>query len=265
MSDCTNCGMPREPQDRFCTGCGQWLGDEPTVVRHASAHSRPGPEPPVDHWTSVAHDDPITATRGHGPAWYVALVGVVALLLVGVVLGVGALSRGLTGEDGDPAATASPAAGGEPVPSPSTDVAGTEQGAPARSLEISVSDSVAQHELASEVTNLLSAYQESINSGDYSTYISLFTPSVQTNLDLTQVAEDYSTTWTSDFQLTYIEELADGRTASWVDFVSTQASSKGPDGQTCTRWSIGLFLERDSVGLAIGSPPEDYQAFYEAC
>jgi hypothetical protein len=130
---------------------------------------------------------------------------------------------------------------------------------------VAVSAQAAEQPNAHVVVDVLTAYFVSINNRDFVTLRSLFTSAIQAKLSPERLAEGYRSTYDSDIHLRQIESLADGRVAAWVDFVSTQDAVDGPDGQTCTVWSIALFLEVEGNRVVIGSPPTTYQASYEAC
>jgi hypothetical protein len=130
---------------------------------------------------------------------------------------------------------------------------------------VAVSAQAAGHPAVRAVVDVLTTYFASINNRDFSTYRSLFTSDIQAEMSLEQFAEGYRSTYDSGAQLIRIEDLADGRVAAWVEFMRTQDAVDGPDGQTCTVWSIGLFLQREGSRAAIGAPPDGYQASYHAC
>jgi hypothetical protein len=130
---------------------------------------------------------------------------------------------------------------------------------------VEVSASAAQHRFATAVVDVVTTYVVSINDRDFATWVSLFTPAMQAEFDLDQLAAGFRSTHDSEVRLVSIEDLADGRVAAAVEFVSTQDAADGPDGLTCTRWGIVLFLQVEQGRLAIGRPPPGYRASYQAC
>jgi len=130
---------------------------------------------------------------------------------------------------------------------------------------VTVAAQASGHPAAPVAVHVLTAYFQSINSRDFVTYRSPFTSAIQGQMSLEQLAAGYRSTYDSQVQLSQIDDLADGRVAAWVDFMSTQDAVDGPDGQTCTLWSIGLFLQAEGGRVVIGRPPAGYQASYRAC
>jgi hypothetical protein len=115
------------------------------------------------------------------------------------------------------------------------------------------------------VVDVLTGYFVSIEQRDFATYRSLFAAPIRTAMDPGKVARGYRSTRNADVRLVRLDDLGGGRAAAWVDFTSTQAAVDGPDGQTCTRWSIGLFLQPEAGREVIGAPPSGYRATYRPC
>jgi hypothetical protein len=258
MTECGACGAARDPGTRFCRRCGARFDAE-----EAAQGTGTDPQPPT------GFDG---APVGRGAAWYAALAGGIAVVVAAAVLaGITWLGGGIeaggssgrvpvtepTVEEPSAAPTTTTQAPSVPPSTSAPPVAGNDV--------VAVSAQAAGHPAVHVVVDVLTAYFVSINDRDFTTYRSLFTQEIQAQLNLEQVAEGYRSTYDSGAQLLEIEDLADGRVAAWVEFVSTQDAAEGPDGQTCTVWSIGLFLQWEGSRAAIGAPPEGYQASYYPC
>lgn len=262
MTHCAGCGAERDPGTRFCRRCGRPFEEDGAPPRSGVGEQR----------ASGA------GGGGHGPAWYAGLAGGVAVLVVAVVVGGMALAG--TG-DGEPpeggtaystpwAAPESTPMSPRPLPLPTSRPTIPRPTPPPTPTPVGndvveVSASAAQHRFAPAVVDVVTTYVVSINDRDFATWVSLFTPAMQAEFDLDQLAAGFRSTHDSEVRLVSIEDLADGRVAAAVEFVSTQDAVDGPDGLTCTRWGIVLFLQVDQGRLAIGRPPPEYQASYQAC
>jgi hypothetical protein len=129
---------------------------------------------------------------------------------------------------------------------------------------VAVAPKASQHAATRAVVELLTNYFVSINVRDYPRYRLLHTRAERAKLTQKQFSTGYRSTHDSKALLLDIGSAADGRLLAVVFFVSRQDSSDGPDGQTCTRWTIGKFLEQEGTSLRIGKAPPGYST-YDAC
>ena len=274
MSHCTECGAERPPGTRFCIRCGARLWNDEDG-RTEATHDDVAAEPPEHRSSEYRHSAPPTS-MGHRPGWYAGLAGGVALLVVGVVLGAMAVTR--TGpwaetasvSTGDPGTTtfAPP-----PSTTPTTQTPVPQETAIQTPAEptvgndvVAVAAPVAADPRAPGVVELLTTYFQSINARDFVTYRSLYTPDLQSSMNLDDLAVGYRSTQDSGVELVSLEDQPDGRLAARVDFVSTQDAADGPEGLTCTHWNIALFLQADATGRWwTGRVPPGYHAAFQGC
>ena len=109
---------------------------------------------------------------------------------------------------------------------------------------------------------MLTRYFTDINQRTFNDYSSLFTPAKRTHLD----PGGYRSTKVSSAQLLALDTASDGRPAATVTFTSTQNPEDGPDGETCTHWTVIFFPEAQGDGTYLfGLEPTNYRALYTAC
>lgn len=109
---------------------------------------------------------------------------------------------------------------------------------------------IANNATARTVVALLTGYFTAINERDYTEYRNVVTRGArQTQAEF---EKGYRTTNNSQVQLRELGIGEDGRLMATVDFVSTQDAADGPEGQTCTRWTVAKFFEKDGSKLRIG-------------
>jgi hypothetical protein len=130
---------------------------------------------------------------------------------------------------------------------------------------VSVAPAAASDPRAPTVVTLLTRYFTDINQRNFGDYFALYAPDVRAALDQAQIVAGYGSTEVSGGRLTDISTAADGRPVATVTFTSTQDAADGPDGQTCTHWTVGFFLENAGRAYLFGSPPSNYQTEHVAC
>lgn len=119
-------------------------------------------------------------------------------------------------------------------------------GVPDPAEEVTVDVTVAStHERAAEFAQLLALHGNAINDSQYDVAFDLFTPSLQDRMEGVE-------TWRQGLLSTYWHELAvldvtgTGDTLTTQTQVrTTQLSENGPDGQTCSVWTLDYTMVRD--------------------
>jgi hypothetical protein len=260
-SYCTECGALRGEGETFCTNC---------AARFPDGEDTKGPGPV----------DAISDPPGHGAKWYLGLTVALAVIVAAGLVGAYALfgRRGTASgppdfsatvmstppdtSTSDPTATETPTPtfSDEPTPTPtfttSTPYAGN--------ATVAVAPQAADHPATRAAVALLSNYFIAINRRDYAAFRQLHTPAERAKLNRKQFTTGYRSTHDSEIQLSEMGAAADGRLRAVVVFVSTQNSADGPKGQTCTRWTVGKFLEVEGSSLRIGKTPPG-STTYTAC
>jgi hypothetical protein len=130
--------------------------------------------------------------------------------------------------------------------------------------QVTIGPAASQNANASSVAAFLGRYFTAINTRDYQSYSSLLSPPMRQTA--AQFASGYRSTVDSAERLVSISAGPNGDLAATVTFTSHQDPADSPDHQqSCTNWSITLFLERTSGGYLIDQPPPGYHASYQAC
>ena len=160
----------------------------------------------------------------------------------------------------------SPASPADPI-TPTTPAPVSSQALSQTVGTVTLTDGVMQDSDASSVATFLNQYFQAINNHDYQSYLALLTSPVQQGITSQQFDHGYATTADSAETLTGISTTANGDTQADVTFTSHQNPANSPDGtQSCTNWSISLFLQSDgNGGYLIDQAPSGYQASYQAC
>ncbi|MFD3403904.1 hypothetical protein ACFWUU_24675 [Kribbella sp. NPDC058693] len=117
---------------------------------------------------------------------------------------------------------------------------------------IAVDPAAAEEPAAADVVRLLTSYFTAINNHDYDSYQVLLTPAALATQTRKQFTNGFRSTLDSEITLLGLSTATDGRLLAQVSFVSRQNAIDGPDGQTCTRWTVGKFLEGQGTDLLIG-------------
>lgn len=167
---------------------------------------------------------------------------------------VGAAQTGAAG----PAAAGSAAGSVAPSPTESASSPGT--------AGVTVAGTAAQDPAASSVATFLNAYFSAINAHDYASYFSLLSPQAQQNFTEAQFQAGYGSTSDTAETLVSVSAAPDGDTVAAVTFTSYQSATESVDqADTCTDWSISLFLAEDGGSYLIDPPPADYHASHSSC
>jgi len=130
---------------------------------------------------------------------------------------------------------------------------------------VSVAPAAGHHPLAPTAVGLLTRYFNDIDNRTFDDYIFLFSQDMRAELDPATLADGYRSTSDSGGRVTELGVVADGRTAATVTFTSHQDAADGPDGETCTNWTVKFFLQRESGGYVFGPHPSDYHALHVPC
>ncbi|NIK57328.1 hypothetical protein [Kribbella shirazensis] len=129
---------------------------------------------------------------------------------------------------------------------------------------VAVAPEAAQDPSAADVVELLTAYFTAINNHDYDSYQAQHTRAARAALTRKQFTAGFGSTIDSEITLLGLSTATDGRLLAQVSFTSTQKAEDGPDGQTCTRWTVGKFLEGQGTNLRIGKALSGHST-HEAC
>ncbi|WP_298326861.1 S1C family serine protease [Haloactinopolyspora sp.] len=92
----------------------------------------------------------------------------------------------------------------------------------------------------------LANYFDGINTGDYEWAFEQLSPRLQAGSSVDSFAEGLLTSYDFDFAVHSVEPTDDGALV-WLEFVSLQAAEYGPDGESCTRWSLDYELVWDDA------------------
>nr|WP_246221453.1 trypsin-like peptidase domain-containing protein [Phytoactinopolyspora mesophila] len=100
------------------------------------------------------------------------------------------------------------------------------------------------------VVTTLAAYFSGINTGDYELAFDQLSPRLQDSMTMDEFAAALETSYDFGFEIHTIEETTDGAEV-WLEFVSIQAPEHGPEGESCTNWSLIYELVWDDGWLLI--------------
>ena len=262
---------------RFCTGCGASLSD-------ASRREAPARDSGREHEPTDIADFSGVRFRPKEPSQRSIRPGSIAAVIIVLVLAVASAGAGwwLSGRNGSPhpgsvppsatpeaagnhssgaasspsspSAAASPSTPSSPRPSPTTG-GGT----------VAVAPGAAQDPAMPSVVTFLGEYFSSINSHDYQEFIALRSPAAQAGLTQAQFDSGYNGTVDSAETLQSISAAANGDTVAAVTFTSHQNPDSADNEESCTNWSISLFLEAGDNGYLIDEPPPGYHASSTSC
>ena len=251
MRLCPTCERPRIEGSRTCSGCGRpypvglanltdiaGLGREKTAARTRFLPLRPA---------VVVAVVIVLLAGGGGVAW-----------LIGRPKPAPVLGSTLT-TTAPPAPPDTPAPSGSPAPSSSPSSANSGSGL------VAVTDAAAQDPQVQSVTAFLDTYFAAINSHRYYAYKALFVPQVQQGLTQAGFDSGYQGTVDSAVRLVNIATAADGDTQAVLEFTSHQTPNAANNEESCTNWSISLFLAQQGGGYLIDVAPPDYHAASEPC
>ena len=269
---CTRCGARRVEGTQYCAQCEAAFKDETADSRAGRAAER---------------------APGYGTGWFVGATAVLAAIVTGAILGGNALiARSVAAPEAtaanyyrltpdgyitdgpvDPVET--PSESWTPAPtedetsdSPQVSSEPSETAAPSvpnvGNELVTVAPEAAQDPSAPEVVELLTAYFTAINNHDYDSYQAQHTRAAQATTSRRSFVSGYRSTADSEITLLGLSTATDGRMLAQVSFVSSQNAEDGPGGQTCTRWTVGKFLEGQGTNLRIGKALSGHVS-HEAC
>src|SRR5690606_21368382 len=92
----------------------------------------------------------------------------------------------------------------------------------------------------------LASYFDGINTGDYEGAFEQLSPRLQAGSSVDSFAEGLLTSYDFGFAVHSVEPTDDGALV-WLEFVSLQAPEYGPEGESCTRWSLDYELVWDDA------------------
>jgi hypothetical protein len=266
----------------YCTTCGARRAEGAKYCSHCEAAFKDETSPPAD------------SPPGYGADWFVGATVVLAALVTGAILGGDALigrsvaapettvvrNQRLTPDgfitDGPvQPVEETPTEVWTPAPSedetsdiPTVSTEPTESVTPSEPVlgndVVAVAPEAAQNPAAADVVQLLTAYFTAINNHDYDGHQAQLTRAARTNMSRQEFEKGYRSTVDSEITLVSLSTATDGRLLAQVSFVSRQDAADGPDGQTCTRWTLGKFLEGQGTGLRIGKALSGHSS-REAC
>lgn len=254
---CTRCGRPRTAGSRFCTGCGARF-----------------PGPATEQAAQPARAAPVRGRFSPGPYPSAVVVVAAAVAIAAAALGgwqfaVHLTSHGTQKEAGGkltPAAAVHSTASPSPTPSPAAVSPDPAPSQPQSVGDVTISTDAAQNQAATGVAQFLDQYFTAINNHDYQSYISLLSPQSQQGFTAAQFSSGYRTTVDSAETLTGISTADNGDLQADVSFTSHQDPADSVDGtQSCTDWTISLFLEQNGSSYLIDPPPSSYQSSHTAC
>ncbi|WP_166345590.1 trypsin-like peptidase domain-containing protein [Phytoactinopolyspora limicola] len=96
-------------------------------------------------------------------------------------------------------------------------------------------------ELHLAVAQTLDRYFGGINSGDYQLAFDQLSPRLQGSMTAADFAAGVETSYDFGFEVHWIEETPQGAEI-WLEFTSIQAPGYGPEGESCTHWSLDYEL-----------------------
>jgi hypothetical protein len=150
-----------------------------------------------------------------------------------------------------------------PAPSASPD---TTPSLPPAAGTVAITSSAAQDPESTSVAEFLNQYFAAIGNHDYQAYTSLLSPQAQQGLTAAQFDSGYRSTVDSSETLTSISSAANGDIQADVTFTSHQNPADSVDGtESCTNWSISLYLQQNGSSYLIDQPPSSYHSFHAAC
>jgi hypothetical protein len=115
------------------------------------------------------------------------------------------------------------------------------------------------------VVDLLTRYFSDINSRNFDDYRLLFAQQTRHNLDPQQLAIGYRSTKDTAARLITVATAPDGRAAATVTFTSQQDAADGPDGETCTLWTVDFYIQTENNTEVFGPHPAGYQSQHTPC
>jgi hypothetical protein len=116
---------------------------------------------------------------------------------------------------------------------------------------------------AAAIQAVINRYFQAINGRDYAAYQATQSPG--NAMTESQFQAGFGSTRDSDVLITGITIGPGGQPAADVTFTSQQQPQDGPEGESCTKWHVMMFLDSKAGTYTIGAPPNGYKASYQAC
>jgi hypothetical protein len=256
MRLCPTCERPRIEGSQACSGCGRpypaGLANLPDIVGfsrgRAAARKRPVLSPRPAAFVAIAI---VLVVGGSGAAWLLGRHKPSS--------GTGA-AQGFTSQATPPA---TPASSGPPSPPPSSSPANPSSANPGQAT-VTVTGAAAAGSVA--VTAFLDKYFTAINSHHYNAYKAMYAAQLQQNMSRASFNSGYQGTIDSAIRLINITNAVDGDTQAVLKFTSHQIPTVADNEESCTKWSVSLFLVQDGGGgYLIDTPPPGYHAASAPC
>lgn len=110
--------------------------------------------------------------------------------------------------------------------------------------------------LRDAIAETFANYFGGINGGDYRRAYAELAPAFRATVDYASFADGVSTSFDFDFRVRSVTPTLDGAEV-WLEFVSLQAPSQGPQGESCTEWTLDyrlVWLLGGDMAIAGASP-----------
>jgi hypothetical protein len=277
MSSCPACERSNREGMRFCTGCGTSLSDADRREAPAPDSSQ-GYEPTdIADFSGVRFRQEQPPRRPIRPATIAAAIIVLVLAAAGAGAGWWLSGGNGSSHPGSVPPSATPQAAGNhssgaasSPPPPGTASSPSTPSSPSPSATtsdgtVAVAPAAAQDPAVQSVATFLAEYFSSINSHDFQEFIALRSPAAQQGLTQAQFDSGYNGTVDSAETLQSSSTATNGDTVAAVTFTSHQNPDSADNEESCTNWSISLFLEAGDNGYLIDDPPPAYHASSTSC
>jgi hypothetical protein len=130
---------------------------------------------------------------------------------------------------------------------------------------VTVGAAAQQDPAASSVVTFLNKYFTAINSHHFHAYKALHLAQQQVGLTRASFNSGYQGTIDSAIRLVSISAAVNGDTQAAVKFTSHQTPNVANNEESCTKWSISLFLAQGGSGYLIDQAPPGYHAASRPC
>ena len=277
---CDGCGVELNPGARFCRNCGRTVSlavDSPSPGGVAPSTPMQGVEtsPAAEKTTSTSVASPVTQPQEPSPrpassletsakggerysnlksAKWVIVAGVVAIVIIAGVVAFVLHSR--SSQTNATASSSSQLTSTTVIPRttiPRTTIPRTTTTSSTSTLptgEVPVdTTAVAGNSDARLVAPTFETYFGGIDTKQYAQAYSAYSSRFQANTTESAMATAWTTTQDTDVAITSLSSPnAVGGLTATVTFQSTQAAQDGPDGETCTLWSVNYGLVSEPSG-----------------
>jgi uncharacterized RDD family membrane protein YckC len=238
-----------------------------------------------DTWTGTRVEKSPVPARARGNRWSPAILATCLALVVS--LGTVGLSAYLThgvapyaagdtgygfdtggsgtgsGNDGTGGSGAEGGAGGGGPVVP--DFGNTSAGPEEFSDLVTIGTAARSNADAEPIADLLDNYFTAINDKDYGSYRATQAADVRADLTESQFTRGYASTTDSDATLVDIVDTPDGGEGAELTFTSEQDAADGPDGQTCTDWTLTYTMVYEGDSWRIDGLADGLDHSHDAC